>query len=92
MRSVAPLPSCFLFLFMSISLRAAFPLQTPAPKAAATARNESRSADRNSCTLPAQSIIPGGPVTTLESSMISHFRSASWVTRSLPTASIWKAK
>jgi len=60
MRSVAPVPSCFLFLFLSISLRAAFPLQTPAPKAAATARNESRSADRNSCTLPAQSIIPGG--------------------------------
>lgn len=43
MRSLAPLSSCFLFL--SVSLGAAFPLQTPAPKAAATAREGSGNAD-----------------------------------------------
>jgi hypothetical protein len=44
MRSLASVPSCFLFLFLSISLGAAFLLQTPAPKAAATVQKESRSA------------------------------------------------
>lgn len=45
MRSIAFLPSCFLFLFLTVSLGAAFPLQTPAPNAAATIHKESRSAD-----------------------------------------------
>jgi len=44
MRSVASVPLCFLFLFFSRSLRAAFPLQTPAPKAAATAQKDARDA------------------------------------------------
>jgi len=60
MRSVAAVPSCFLFWYLSKSLRAAFPLPTPTPKAAATARNKSRGADWHSCTLPAPSIIPAG--------------------------------
>jgi hypothetical protein len=44
MRTIAVLPSCFLFMFVSVSLGAAFPLQTPAPKAAATPQKESCSA------------------------------------------------
>jgi hypothetical protein len=45
MRSIAVLPFCFLFFFLSITLGAALPLQTSAPKAAATAQKEFRSAD-----------------------------------------------
>jgi hypothetical protein len=45
MRSIASLPCRFLFLFLSVSLGAAFPLQATALKAAATVQKGSRSAD-----------------------------------------------